>query len=454
MPLELPAGLGSLSLPSLPGIPTFPSLPSLPSIPSIGDILGGGSGASASSNAPASQKAGDRPISFLLDDASGSPLAFVDLVIRPEELAWTDSSRLAVNQTLHGVWIDNFGRNVPAITLSGHTGWRQMGASSDDGLARFATLKTNVFDKWHDQRQQNIDDGLDPNAIRLIFSDALDDRSVVVAPRDFVLRRSRSRPLLAQFQISLVVLDDALQNAPFPAQFGFNGATGSTPGPLGSLTQSLGLSSLTGSINSITSQINGVRSLVQGNLVAPVQAFMTQSAQVFGAVRGAISSGVGLAKDVISIAQDVAQTGINVFRTLSAVGSIPQLTKQSLSAIAGSYTNIFCVMSNALGQKLYIQDYSDLYGASNCSSTSGGRPASTLAGVNPFYEVVPSSGSLPINVSSTASAALRSIASSDPVLSPLSPDSLNTALRQVTSGISFPTASASSLSGAIGSFFS
>lgn len=444
------------TLPSIGGISFPASLPSFPGLPSLGglaDVLGaattGVAGAAAAGGAPTSQKAGDRPISFLLDnDAAGAPQRFVDLVIRPEELTWTETSRLSVTQTLGGAWADNFGAGIPTINLSGHTGWRKTKTSDDDGLARFATLKETVFDTWHLQRQQNIEDGLDPNAVRLIFSDALDDRSVVVAPQNFVLRRSKTRPLLAQFQISLLVLDAALQNAPYPAQFGYNGATGSTPGPLGDITQSLGVASLTGSINAITSQINGVRSMVQSGLVAPVQAFMAQSAQVFGAVRGAISAGVGLAKDVVSIAQGIAQTGVNVFRTLSAVASIPQIAKAGLMSIASAFTNIFCVLKNALGSKLYVQDYADLYGASNCSSTSGGRPASVLGGVNPFYEVVPTSGPPPVNVSAAASSALQSLAAADTVLAPMATNALGTALRTVTAGISFP--SAVGLSGVFG----
>lgn len=380
---------------------------------------------------PSSQKAGDRPISFLLDNqTAGAPVAFVDLVIRPEDLTRTDQSRLAVQQTLGGAFVDNFGAGVPTITLSGHTGWRRTASSDDDGLARFQALKGAVFDQWHEQRQSNIAAGSDPNDVRLIFSDALDDMSVVVAPVSFTLRRSRSRPLLAQYQIVMNVIDTALQNAPTASQFGFDA------GLIGSVTSRVSaLGSLTNSINSITSSINSVRSLVDSTLVAPVTSFMQQTAQLYGAVRGTISAATGVTASLVSVAQATAQAGVNLFRTLSAVASLPTLAKAQLQALSGAYSNIFCILRNAAGSNLFYEDYSTLYGASNCSSTVGGRPASTLAGVNPFYQVVPTSGPAPVSVTPSANAALSRIASSDPVLAPMTTASLGASLTAANDGM-------------------
>lgn len=381
--------------------------------------------------APTSQKAGDRPISFLLDNqADGAPQAFVDLVIRPEELTRVDPSKLTVTQSLGGAWADSFGAGVPSITLSGHTGWRRTLSSNDDGAARMERLKETVFDEWHAQRQKNIEQGLDPDQVRLIFSDALDNQSVVVAPQSFVLRRSKSKPLLAQFQISLLVMDTTLQNQPYPAQFGYNGA--SAPA---AVTEKLGLKSLISSVNSITASINKVQAWVNATVAAPVRDFMNQTAQLFGAVRGAIAAGQSLAGSVIGVAQMAAQAGLNLFRTLAAAASIPSLAKASLMAIAGAYSNIFCVLRNALSRRTFVEDYTQLYGASNCSSTAGGRPESTLAGQNPFYKTVPTAGPLPVTITQQSHGALSTLAANDPVIAPFSLSTLGAQLRNVVGGL-------------------
>lgn len=381
---------------------------------------------------PSSQKAGDRPISFLLDNqVGGAPQAFVDLVIRPEDLTISTASRMSVNQTLGGAFVDSFGAGIPQINISGHTGWRRTQSSDEDGIARFQRMKENCFDQWHAQRQANIDAGLDPNQARLIFSDALDDLSVVVAPQSFVLRRNKARPLLCQYQISMVVIDTALQNAPYPAEFGYNGAS-----PLDAVAQRLsGLQSLTASLSSIQSAIAGVNGWVQSTLVAPIKAFMNQTAQLFTAVRGVIASATGVVRSVIEVATTAAQAGANLFRSLAAVASIPQFVKASLSAVASAYTNIFCVLRNAIKDAPTYADYASLYGASNCSSTSGGRPMSAFGNTNTFAAVVPSPTPLPFSLSVNAASSLRSMAGLDTVLAPPSMATLSAGLTSITGGL-------------------
>lgn len=376
---------------------------------------------------PSSQKAGIRPISFLLDSQLGAAPAFVDLVVRPEDLVRTDPSRATVQQTLGGAWLDNFGPGIAQITISGHTGWRRTEATGEDGLERFERLRDTVYTGWHEQRKTNVNAGMDPDEVRLIFSDALDNFSAVVAPMSFTLRRSKSRPLLCQYQLSMLVLDDNGSAPPVePARGGFLDAD---------LLEAAGLDSLTASANRITGMLNGVKTWVDATLVAPVQAFMNQTARLFAAVRAAISAGVGVVQSLLTVARMAAQAGVNLFRTLAAVAAIPQIAKASLMALAGAYSNIFCVLRNAIGQKLYYQDYTDLYGASNCSSTSGGRPISVLAGENPFYKVVPTAGPSPFTLTQPAQTSMLAIANSDPALAPMSTTLLGATVRGITEGL-------------------
>lgn len=378
--------------------------------------------------APSSQKAGDRPISFLLDDQSTGvtpPQAFVDLVIRPEDLTRTDASRINVQQTLGGAWADNFGAGIPQITITGHTGWRRTQSSSDDGVARFQRLKDQVFDQWHKKRAAATAQGTAPDNVRLVFSDALDNFSVVVAPMTFVLRRSKSRPLLCQYQIAMTVLEtDPLG----PSLFGSGSVLDA------GILQAGGLTSLLSSINKITAFVKNIQNFITGTLLAPMKAFMNMTAQLYGAVRGAISSVSGIAGSLISFAQMTAQAGVNIMRSLAAVAQIPQIIKSQLMAVGSAYSNIFCVMRNALRQQIYFQDYSDVYGASNCSSTAGGRPISSLAGVNPFYNVVPTPSASPLSVTQEAQGAFRMLASADTVLAPMSVGTITTAVSTIAGG--------------------
>lgn len=376
---------------------------------------------------PSSQKADVRPISFVLDDRTSGDLlpSSVDLAIRPEDLTRGDPSRLNVQQTLGGAWADNFGPGVPTITISGHTGWRPLAGSLGDGEARFQALKTTVFDQWHAKRRDAVQAGRDPDLVQLVFSDSLDGFTVVVAPMSFTLRRSRSRPLIYQYQISLTVLDQNVDQTSFLSKLGVD--TGAL--------ESLGLDSLTASINEITQAINDVQAWIDRTLVAPVKAFMDQTARLYGAVRGLVAAVDGIAGSVISIAQMTARAGMNLFRSVAAIANLPNQIRSRLMQIAGAYSNVFCVLRNALRQQLYYEDYNPLFGSSNCSSTSGGRPLSTLSGQNPFYSVVPTQRPLPVSVTSSAQNGLRTLADNDPVLQPLSTAELRSATTDVAAGM-------------------
>lgn len=387
---------------------------------------------------PFSQKADARPISFLLDDqtteAAGppSPDQFVKLLIRPEELTRSDPSRLAVQQTLGGAWADNFGAGVPMINISGHTGWRR-DTNGDDGGERFLNLKDQVFDQWHAKRAAAIAAGTDPNNVRLFFSDALDNFTAVCAPLNFTLRRSRSRPLLCMYQITLVVLED---------EPGVELDPGDNELEFGSLQQAglasmdFSLNSITGAIGSIAGAIRNAQGLINANLLGPLKSFMNQTAQLFGQVRAAISAGSGIAGSLISMARMVAQAGINIFRTIAAIAALPQIVKSQFMAVASAFSNIACVLKNALRMPLYVQDYSDVYGSSNCSSTAGGRPISSLAGENPFYKVVPTPSPSPVSMTQSAQSAMTTFANADPVQAAPSQGAMFSGLTAIQSGFS------------------
>lgn len=386
---------------------------------------------------PTDQRAGVRPISFLLDNGGsvGSP---VILKIRPEDLTRTEPSRITVHQTLGrdpspSGWVDNFGEGLPSITISGHTGWRPAGLTAEDGFNAFMQLNRLVAHDYHEAKQAAINRGSDPASVKLLFVDMLDEFSWSVAPTLFVLKRSRSRPLLLQYNISLQAvstsIDNPLSSSPF---FGNVGAG----------LESMG--GVIGFLQSASAQVKGwvsqALAFVQpglSSIAGVVQKFVNTSSQVFGAVTSTISAvknGIGqTVNNLVGIAKGVAQTGINIFRTVAAIKSLPGYLKHSLARVAAAYTEAFCILRNSLRPRNTYDDYTGLYGASNCSSTTGGRPASAYVNSNAFALMQPEPQ--PVDISPRAVSSMSSLNRFDPALAPVPVATMGRYVTDINNGI-------------------
>ena len=141
---------------------------------------------------PPSQKA--RPISVFGDAGSCT------LALRPEDLQWTEPSRISVNNTLGDAWIDAFGPAVGKIVISGTTGWGSKLAFA--GEEAFKELYQASYKGWHDA----VAGSKDPESVSMFFVDALDSRMAQVVPDTFVMKRNKSRPLLIQYNISYTIV--------------------------------------------------------------------------------------------------------------------------------------------------------------------------------------------------------------------------------------------------------
>jgi len=386
-------------------------------------------------DAPSSQKAEHCPISFILvDDTLATDQITGDrevtLYVRPEELTRNDPSRVTTQQTLgQTVWADSFGAGVTTINVSGHTGWGQDKQPLPmDGFERFKKLKSQVFDEWHTRRANAVGAGHNPDKIKLIFADKLNGYAAIVVPMTFTLRRSKSRPLLLQYQIAMTVLDWDL---------GRDVSKNEVTSEASRLPSMSVLDSLSESISKLTRFANEAKDFIDGTIAQPVAEFMRQTARLYNSVTTVIAAGDAIAESLISIARMVSQAGLNLFRTAAAVKGIPSHVKVRLMQVSGAYSNIFCLLRNAVGQQMFYPDYSPLFGASNCSSTSGGRPRSPLSGVNPWYYVSPTLGVPPVSVSAQAQQGLQQLATSDIVLSPLSIGQLGTAAGSIANGMAF-----------------
>lgn len=386
--------------------------------------------------APTSQLAGVRPISFILDNrANGGDFLHIPLIIRPEDLSINEPARVAVNQTLGrgiGGWVDHFGEGLPSATISGHTGWRRQSGSDLDGMGNFELLNQTLVHDYPALKQDAIDNGRDPADVKLLFVDALDNCSWEIVLTNFVLKRNRSRPLLFQYNISMQAVMTTVE-AP----------------QVDTVEQgdvSKGADALTATTTDIQTAAPAAPSLIDRavsfltDTIAPigslVKQFMDVTTDVFQAVTSVIRAGqnaVGtVANDLIGIARDLAQSGINIFRTVAAIRGIPDSLKNELGAVAAAYNEAFCILSNSLRAREVYEDYTGLYGASNCSSTTGGSPKSAFANLNVFELIRPKQ--TPYAFTPDAMTSVSMLKQSDPVLFPLAPKELGRYSGSIASG--------------------
>lgn len=376
---------------------------------------------------PTSQKAAHRPISFVLTNASTGLTRNVPLVIRPEDLTHSQPSLMSAQQTFGGAFVDDFGAGLQRIQISGHTGWR--GGPGADGVQAFETMKSTVLTEYREGRAQAVAEGRDPNEVKLVFADVLDDIACVVAPEMFALKRNRSRPLLMVYNINLLVISEKLDD-PLDDPLSFLG------GPNSFLA---GLKGLAGSAKTIAGLASRARSFVDQTLANPVGGFLTLAGgglgkavtALNGARNGVTTPGLN---QVVGLAADIAQAGNNAFNMLGGQALAGQVF--GLMQTASTFGEAYCTLRNAFGGGLQFTDLSDMFGASNCSSTVGGSPISPLLGRNPFEVVVPTAAGAPL-VSSAAKASLDLLRSADPVLNPMAPAEVAARMASIVAGVTF-----------------
>lgn len=368
--------------------------------------------------APTDQRAGAKPIAFTLQTPTtiSSP---VTLKIRPEDLNRTENQRVQANQTIgRGVngWVDHYGEGLPTLNISGHTGWRTGGGSGEDGAQAFNTLNTLIMKSYPQAIQDAIDAGRDPQQVKLIFVDMLDDFSWVVVPQQFVLRRSKSRPLLFQYTMQFQCVATDLENPLMILPFGGSVASG--------------MKALNGVITSIEESGKTIEGWIQkavafkDQLLAPVaqavRLFNESANRIFNTVNGVISAGKnainGTANSLINIAHDVAKVGMNIHRTIAAITGIPQDVQHAIQRVAGAFSEAYCIFNNSLKTKRIYENYDGLFGASNCSSTTGGNQPSSYANMNAFALL--NDREQPVTLTADARAAISELGNADPVLRP------------------------------------
>lgn len=387
------------------------------------------------STRPTDQRAGVKPIAFTLQTANGLSTP-VTLKIRPEDLTRTETQRTTTTQTLgRGIvgWVDHFGEGLPTLNISGHTGWRTAQGSGEDGAQAFETLNNLIMHDYPEAVQNAINAGQDPSQVRLIFVDMLDDFSWVVVPQQFVLRRSKSRPLLFQYTMQMQCISTDLDNPLMILPFS------------GSIFS--GLKALDGVISTFEGFGNDVESWIKEAVatkdafIAPVAqsvTLFTQSAnRIFRTVNSVIATGKNAvnstANSLISIASDVAKVGLNASRTLANIEDIPQDVRHAMMRVTGAYSEAWCIFNNSLKPQHVYENYDGMFGASNCSSTTGGNQPSRYANMNAF--ALMNDKQSPVTITANAHDAISALGNADPVLAPKSLNEWKRGLDDINNGV-------------------
>lgn len=373
----------------------------------------------------------ERPIAFVLHDTNpGGRPTKVQLWVRPEDLSIASPSRMAITHTFgqDGAWADSFGEGVKTITLSGITGWGgpRTNGGSDDGYQHFVDLHNTVFRSWHALRDAAARLGNDPDKVKLILADGLDQLTWVVAPQNFVLKRNKSRPLMAQYNITMHRVADGIEEL-------------AAAEPDIEEKKAAAIESLENTVNDLDNAATAIAEVVSAAL-APFKeglvSFVKMTAnllrKVVAGVKSLTGSVGGVFGDLIGIAKDIARAGMNIAHTIAAVMTLPAQIKHEFSKLASAYSNMMCVLKNVFRKRRYLPQY-DINGSGNCASTAGGSGISPYVSENTFFAVLKSEKAL-VSVTKLAAESIARTGKLDPLVAPI--ESILRAPGLIASGVS------------------
>jgi hypothetical protein len=173
-------------------------------------------------------------------------------------------------------------------------------------------------------------------------------------------------------------------------------------------------------INAFASDIKGDVAAVLGPLKSGVGQVLSLTSEALTSVQKLAAAGNNVVSSALSpvleIAQSLTSVSTNVMGIVATTKALPLAVKLDVLEVKSALNNARCLMSNAIKGDVVLPDYTSLYGASNCSSTSGGRPASPYADTNVFPQLFPAQAS-PVSMSAQAEAAVQTLAKVD-VLAP------------------------------------
>lgn len=154
------------------------------------------------------------------------------LVLNPQDFTQREPVRAQVVQTIGGAYVDDFGRGLPKVSLSGHTGWRLKqtpdGKELLDGWQAFKTLRSDIFRYFTDAKDSSRTFLRNPELELHWYNWGEDEYYEVQPTEEFQLQRSASNPLLYQYSWGFTCVRDLTsdkKNSPKAATFKLGSTT-------------------------------------------------------------------------------------------------------------------------------------------------------------------------------------------------------------------------------------
>lgn len=147
----------------------------------------------------------------IIDTKAGELLKQHTLILNPQDFSQREPVRGQVVQTLGGAYVDDFGRGLPKVQISGNTGWRLKhmpdGAGLLDGWQAFKALRSDIFRFYTDAKDEVRTFLHNPN-YEMRWYNWGEDEYYAIHPEDFQLQRSASNPLLYQYSFPFTCIRD------------------------------------------------------------------------------------------------------------------------------------------------------------------------------------------------------------------------------------------------------
>ncbi len=340
-------------------------------------------------------------------------------LVNPETVNYDFPSRSTVIQTLGGAVIDTFGLGIPTITLTGTTGWNRRDIQTD-GFSAFKALYE--FYRFYQNELVNPRFPSENDQITAIFNDGPSDLEFQVHLQDLKFPRSKQRPLLFPFTLSMRVMDiDSGLLSRSTKTFDEYAAF---------FTNSQFRSLLEARAAEVKAQLEAL------NLNTTPSGFQ-QIAQVGSDILDTVDNLVSIGEDSLGLVQDsanfiterlrrVSRSVVGVSRILQTAQNLPSnIATQFISAINVSilaFNDIECLLQDFDNSRALRPKTRLLTGGNSCSTILGASAPSitALQGENSFENL--SSGGAPpeildsVSLTGAAVDSLILLESVDPVL--------------------------------------
>lgn len=131
---------------------------------------------------------------------------FFRFAVNPENMVYTRPHRTTAIKTKSRIIIDDFGSDIPTVTIGGTTGFNPTGKAEDRGIAKIKELKEYV--------QAYADMGGNGNTPteEFYFHDFTNDESYAVhlSPEGVTYTQDVNSPLIHRYQIKFIILRRAV----------------------------------------------------------------------------------------------------------------------------------------------------------------------------------------------------------------------------------------------------